>query len=136
VWLFTIAEAGCNRLAKYVSAIGPLPVATGVAYTPQHMEAVFRPGMKSLVHRHSGPEAWYTLTGESCLETLAGTLVRRAGGRPVIFPGGTRWSSLRRGPMSAAPWFSSLRLHAARLKSCLRLEPEGSLQALIPHDCA
>src|SRR5712664_687350 len=32
------------------------------------MEAVLRPGMKSLVHRHSGPEAWYTLAGETCLE--------------------------------------------------------------------
>jgi len=31
---------------------------TGVAYTAQYMEAVLRPGMKSLVHRHSGPEAW------------------------------------------------------------------------------
>ena len=47
-----------------------------------------RPGMKSLVHRHSGPEAWYTLTGETCLETPAGTRVGRAGGLNVIVPSG------------------------------------------------
>jgi hypothetical protein len=90
VWLFTIAEAGWRPSGgTHVAAIGPLPVATGVAYTAQYMEAVFRPGMKSLVHRHSGPEAWYALTGETCLETPAGTLVGRAGGQPVIVPGGS-----------------------------------------------
>jgi quercetin dioxygenase-like cupin family protein len=53
------------------------------------MEAIFRPGMKSAVHRHSGPEAWYTLAGETCLETPDGVMVGRAGGPPVIVPQGT-----------------------------------------------
>jgi hypothetical protein len=89
VWLFTIADAGWRPSGgMHVAEIGPLPVNTGVAYTAQYMEAVFQPGMKSLVHRHSGPEAWYTLTGETCLETPAGTLVGRTGGRPVIVPQG------------------------------------------------
>ncbi len=89
VWLFTIAEAGWRPSGgTHVAEIGPLPVATGVGYTAQYMEAVFRPGMKSQVHRHSGPEAWYTLTGETCLETPAGTLLGRAGGRHVIVPHG------------------------------------------------
>jgi len=89
VWLFTIAEAGWRPSGgTHVAEIGPLPVAAGVAYTAQYMDAVFRPGMKSLVHRHSGPEAWYTLNGETCLETPAGSLVGRAGGMPVIVPQG------------------------------------------------
>lgn len=89
VWLFTIAEAGWRPSGGlHVAEIGPLPVATGVAYTAQYMEAVFRPGMKSIVHRHSGPEVWYTLTGTTCLETPAGTLIGRAGGEPVIVPQG------------------------------------------------
>lgn len=89
VWLFTIAEAGWRpSQGTHVAAIGPLPVTTGVTYTAQYMEAVFRPGMKSQVHRHSGPEAWYTVTGETCLETPAGTLVGRAGGAHVIVPYG------------------------------------------------
>jgi len=85
MWLLTIADARWRpSQGTYVAAIGPLPVARGVAYTAQYMEAVLRPGMKSLVHRHSGPEAWYTLAGETCLETPAGTLVGRAGGSPII----------------------------------------------------
>ena len=89
VWLLTIAEARWRpSQGTQVADIGPLPVARGVAYTAQYMEAVLRPGMKSLVHRHSGPEAWYTLAGETCLETPAGTLVGRAGGSPVIVPHG------------------------------------------------
>ena len=89
VWLLTIAEARWRpSQGTHVADIGPLPVERGVAYTAQYMEAVLRPGMKSLVHRHSGPEAWYTLAGETCLETPAGMLVGRAGGSPVIVPHG------------------------------------------------
>ena len=89
VWLLTLAGAGWRPVGGTdVAEIGPLPVAAGVVYTAQYMEAVFRPGMKSAVHRHSGPEAWYTLTGETCLETPSGTLVGRRGGRPVIVPQG------------------------------------------------
>jgi quercetin dioxygenase-like cupin family protein len=89
VWLMTIADpnwhaAGGTRVAK----IGPLPIMPGTDYTAQFMEAVFQPGMKSTVHRHSGPEAWYTLSGESCLETPQGRMVGRAGGSQVIVPGG------------------------------------------------
>src|SRR2546425_1676319 len=85
MWLLTIADARWRpSQGTHVATIGPLPVARGVAYTAQYMEAVLRPGMKSLVHRHSGPEAWYTLAGETCLETPAGTLVGRAGGSPII----------------------------------------------------
>ena len=89
VWLLTVAEARWRpSQGTHVADIGPLPVARHVAYTAQYMEAVLRPGMKSLVHRHSGPEAWYTLAGETCLETPAGTLVGRAGGSAVIIPHG------------------------------------------------
>jgi quercetin dioxygenase-like cupin family protein len=88
-WLFTIAPAGWQPAgAERVTAIGPLPISPGVAYTAQYMEAVFRPGMKSIVHRHSGPEAWYTLSGATCLETPAGTMEGRAGGQHVIVPSG------------------------------------------------
>ena len=89
VWLLTIADARWRpSQGTHVASIGPLPVTRGVVYTAQYMEAVLRPGMKSVVHRHSGPEAWYTLAGETCLETPAGTQVGRAGGSPVIVPQG------------------------------------------------
>lgn len=89
IWLFTIASAewrseGGERVAK----IGPLPVDPAVAYKARYMEAIFTPGMTSSIHRHPGPEVWYTLAGETCLETSAGRMIGRAGGDPVIVPGG------------------------------------------------
>jgi quercetin dioxygenase-like cupin family protein len=89
VWLLTIAKSGWKTSgAVHVTEVGPLPVKAGTAYTAQFMEALFRPGMKSRVHRHSGPEAWYTLSGETCLETPQGTMTGRAGGSHVIVPAG------------------------------------------------
>jgi quercetin dioxygenase-like cupin family protein len=89
VWLLTIAKSGWKSPgAAQVTEIGPLPVKPGTAYTAQFMEAVFRPGMKSRIHRHAGPEAWYTLSGETCLETPQGAMTGRAGGSHVIVPAG------------------------------------------------
>jgi quercetin dioxygenase-like cupin family protein len=89
VWLFTIERAEWRPAAgERVAEIGPLPVNAKAEYTARYMEATFTPGMTSSVHRHSGPEAWYTLTGETCLETSEGKMIGRPGGEPVIVPGG------------------------------------------------
>jgi len=89
VWLFTIAEEGWRPgSGEHVADIGPLPVRERVPYSAMYMEAIFTPGMESSTHTHSGPEAWYTLTGETCLETPNGVMVGRAGGPPVIVPQG------------------------------------------------
>ena len=89
VWLFTIDVAGPQRPGgERIAQIGPLPVSAAASYSAQYMEAVFTPGMTAPAHRHSGPEAWYTLTGETCLETPEGKMVGRAGGSHVIVPGG------------------------------------------------
>jgi quercetin dioxygenase-like cupin family protein len=89
VWLFTIAERGWRpRSGEHVAEIGPLPVRQGVPYSAMYIEVIFTPGMDSLVHTHSGPEAWYTLAGETCLETPNGVMMGRAGGPPVIIPAG------------------------------------------------
>ena len=90
VWLLTIEKAGWRPplAGERIAEIGPLPVAAGEEYSALFMEVIFNPGMTSAVHTHSGPEAWYNLTGETCLETPSGKLVGRAGGPPVIVPGG------------------------------------------------
>ena len=89
VWLLTIADQGWrSKGGTHVAEIGPLPTTAGGDYTAQFMKAIFRPGMKSRIHRHSGPEAWYTISGETCLETPDGSMVGRAGGPPVIVPRG------------------------------------------------
>lgn len=90
VWLMTIENekwrpAHGNRIAE----IGPLPIVAGEKYSVQYMEAIFTPGMTAPAHIHSGPEAWYTMAGETCLETSDGRVqIGRAGGPPVIVPEG------------------------------------------------
>ncbi len=89
VWLFTIDVAGWRPTSgERVAEIGPLPVRAELAYSAQYMEAIFTPGMTAPAHRHSGSEAWYTISGETCLETPDGAMVGRAGGAHVIVPGG------------------------------------------------
>jgi quercetin dioxygenase-like cupin family protein len=89
VWLFTIDVAGWRPSSGVrIAEIGPLPVEPDSSYSAQYMEAIFTPGMTAPAHRHSGPEAWYTLSGETCLETPDGTMIGRAGGAHVIVPGG------------------------------------------------
>jgi quercetin dioxygenase-like cupin family protein len=90
VWLMTVEDekwrpAHGNRIAE----IGPLSIGAGEKYTARFMEAVFTPGMTAPAHIHSGPEAWYSLSGETCLETSDGRMqIGRAGGPPVIVPMG------------------------------------------------
>lgn len=90
VWLMTIEDENWrsshgNRIAE----IGPLPVIAGEKYSAQFMEADFTPGMTAPAHRHSGPEAWYAVGGETCLETSDGHMqISRVGGPAVIVPMG------------------------------------------------
>ena len=89
VWLLSIEPGGWRPSGgERVAEIGPLPVDVGPSYSAQYLEAVFRPGMKTPVHRHGGPEIWYTLSGETCLETPRGMVVGRAGAQAVIVPHG------------------------------------------------
>ncbi len=89
VWLLTVDKAGWqSSKGERIAEIGPLPVVAGEEYSAQYMEAILNPGMTSAIHTHAGPEAWYTLAGETCLETPEGKYVGRAGGQPVIVPGG------------------------------------------------
>ena len=84
IWLFTIAEVGWRATGgKRVAESGPLPIKAETSYTAVYMEAVSDPGMTAAIHTHSGPEAFYTATGETCLETPDGMLVGRSEG-PVI----------------------------------------------------
>jgi quercetin dioxygenase-like cupin family protein len=89
VWLFTIDVAEWRPSSgDRIAQVGPLPVEAGLSHSAQYMEAIFTPGMTAPAHRHSGPEAWYTLSGETCLETPEGAMIGRAGGSHVIVPGG------------------------------------------------
>ena len=77
-WVFTIApDDGGPWRGQLVAQIGPLELPRLKAYTIEAAVAVLPPGARSRVHTHAGPEAWYMLVGEQCVETPAGA--RRAG---------------------------------------------------------
>jgi quercetin dioxygenase-like cupin family protein len=90
IWLLTIDEADWQAPAggEHVATVGPLPIGAAEQYSAQYMEAIFTPGMTAALHDHPGPEAFYTLTGETCLETSEGVSVGHAGGPAVIVAGG------------------------------------------------
>ena len=116
-WLFAIAERRWHpRHGVAVATIGPLPLPAASSYVARYMEAVSVAGMQSTVHRHSGPEAWYVLSGTQCLETEAGRQVVRAGHTGIVPAGpamrlGTLGAAKRRALVlvlhdSAEPWMS------------------------------
>ncbi len=87
-WMFSIADKDFLAAhGEHVSKVGPLPLGSAAGYTAWYMEATFTPGMKSAVHRHTGPEAWYVLAGEQCLETPHGKSVIGTGQSGLV-PGG------------------------------------------------
>lgn len=80
VWLseFTARDKP-PRGGESVAVIGPMILPAAKSYNAVLSYAVMRPGDSSRVHTHAGPEAWYVVEGEQCLETPAGTLKLKAG---------------------------------------------------------
>jgi quercetin dioxygenase-like cupin family protein len=62
-----------------VAVLGPMKLPAAKSYTAVLSHAVMHPGDTSRIHTHAGPEAWYVIEGEQCLETPAGALRLKAG---------------------------------------------------------
>ncbi len=78
VWLSEFgARDTAPRGGKAVAVVGPLQLPVATSYSAVLSYAVMRPGDSSRVHTHPGPEGWYVIAGEQCLETPAGA--NRAG---------------------------------------------------------
>ena len=85
VWLYTLAkQSWASPAGRRMAVIGPLHTRPAVSYTVRYMQATFAPGMKTRVHVHSGPEAWYLVSGSQCLRTPVRTIVARAGEGAVV----------------------------------------------------
>ena len=72
------------QAGKAVAVVGPLQLPAASSYAAVLSYAVMRPGDNSRVHTHPGPEGWYVLAGEQCLETPAGANRARAGGTMTV----------------------------------------------------
>jgi quercetin dioxygenase-like cupin family protein len=85
VWLSEFGpRIPAPRGGRAVAVVGPLHLPAAKSYTAVLSYAVMRPGDNSRVHTHPGPEGWYVLAGEQCLETPAGAQRGRAGGTMTV----------------------------------------------------
>jgi quercetin dioxygenase-like cupin family protein len=85
VWLSEFGPKTHNpRGGKAIAVVGPLLLPAAKSYTAILSYAVMRPGDNSRVHTHAGPEGWYVLEGEQCLETPDGAQRTRAGGTATV----------------------------------------------------
>jgi len=85
-----LSEFGPRDMAppggKAIAVIGPLQLPVAKRYVAVLSYAVMRPGDSSRVHTHPGPEGWYVLAGEQCLETPSGATRTRAGETAAVGP--------------------------------------------------
>ena len=87
VWLSDFGPRAMNlEGGESVAVIGPLELPPARSYDAVFMHAVMRPADRSRVHTHPGPEAWYVLAGEQCLETPAGATRASAGASMTVRP--------------------------------------------------
>lgn len=91
IWLFNIGTKGRELDGGlHLSDIGPLPVEPSQgSFSAEYLKSTFTPGMTAPVHVHSGPEAFYAVSGASCLETPDGVQIARGAGHSLM---------VRRGP--------------------------------------
>jgi quercetin dioxygenase-like cupin family protein len=99
-WLYTIeSDASNHHGGKHRATVGPLPLRDATPYSIQVLSAYFRPGNVSIVHTHSGPEAWWVLEGEQCLETTKAGIRKHAGEGAIVEEGETmRMVGIGNGP--------------------------------------
>ena len=85
VWLSEFGPRdAAPRGGEAVAVVGPLQLPAAKSYAAVLSYAVMRPGDSSRVHTHPGPEGWYVLAGEQCLETPSGADRAKAGGTMAV----------------------------------------------------
>jgi quercetin dioxygenase-like cupin family protein len=81
VWLVTLAGKGGRTKGGTLVAETELlhPIPPGPSYEIVVAEADLGPEANVMTHKHSGPETWYLLSGEQCLELPDRALRARVG---------------------------------------------------------
>lgn len=83
-WLFSFGGESHERAGRLVARVGPLPLTRTGPFQIQLWYVVMPPGTSTGSHLHPGPEAWYVLEGEQCLDTPNGPIRARAGQGAVV----------------------------------------------------
>lgn len=89
VWLMTVeARSDSHHGGRHVTWIGPLAVPTAGRQSMRVASSLLEPGTTTPVHSHPGPEVFYIVGGEQCLETRE-TGHRLDAGQSHVLPAGT-----------------------------------------------
>ena len=88
VWLMTVeAQTEEHHGGRHVTWIGPLALPAADRYTMRVQSSLLLTGATTPVHTHSGPEVFYIIDGEQCLETQ--DVGHRLGsGQSLVLPAG------------------------------------------------
>jgi quercetin dioxygenase-like cupin family protein len=70
-----------------IAVVGPLTLISGKRYDAEIAYSVMGPDDHSRVHTHAGPEAWFVLAGEQCLDTPGGGARAHAGETMTVAAG-------------------------------------------------
>jgi quercetin dioxygenase-like cupin family protein len=115
-----------HRASSHRAWVGPITLVPARSYMMQIMSAYFLPGQRTSVHTHSGPEAWYVVAGEQCLETPRRGIRASAGQGAVVAAGDT----MRLVATGAAPRRALvLILYDVRQKPTHIIDPSPALKA-------
>jgi quercetin dioxygenase-like cupin family protein len=127
-WLMTIeSKTSDHHGGQHVTEVGPLPLSPAPKYSMEVRSAVFKPGMYSVVHHHSGVEAIYLIEGEACYETPA-QAARLRKGETLVIPAGTFHRAVATG--STLRYVLSVNLHDSSKTPTMRME-EGKAPQLV-----
>lgn len=70
IWLHVLgAQRDSMRTGVRKAVVGPIRPVSNRPHIARFLEADFTPGMITRTHSHSGPEAFYVVSGEQCVET-------------------------------------------------------------------
>ncbi len=98
-WRFSLAATPApSPSGQRMAAVGPIPIDKAVRYDAEFLKSVFSPGMTAPLHVHSGPEAFYAVSGDTCLETPDGVQQGRGPGNTVIVRAGPPMLLMANGP--------------------------------------
>lgn len=99
VWLFFVGpESFVPKNGKRVAEVGPIPVEANTIYAAEYLKSTFNPGMEAPVHVHSGPEAFYAISGDTCIETPDGVQFGKGPGNTLFVRGGPPMLLMAPGP--------------------------------------
>ena len=106
VWLMTVEnKTRDHHGGRHAAWMGPLALPRADGYTMRVISSFLKQGASTPVHSHSGPEVWFIVVGEQCLETEGSAHLLKAG-KSFILPA----DQIHRGRVESADMRGALAL--------------------------